>query len=86
MSDSEVNIRLAIEMVCMLLQGANVKTVAAATGVTQPTIRRWRTQGVNRPGLYTFINLAAYFEVSVSIRDLRELTRNRRRLYAVAES
>jgi len=84
MDKHELSIKIAIELVCMLLQGADVKEVADATGVPQPTIRRWRDQGVKRPGLYTFVNLAAHFDVKVTIRDLRALTRKRRSLRVVA--
>lgn len=84
MTDSELKIWIAIELVCMRLQGENVRAVAAATGVTDPTVRRWRDKGVKRPGLYTFTNLARYFGIKVSIRDLQALTQKRRSLYAVA--
>lgn len=79
MLPAELRILEAIELCCLLLVGADLNDVHAKTGVSKNTLRRWRDEGVKRPGLLTFTNIAAYFDIKVSVKDLRVATDPKRR-------
>lgn len=72
LTKSELNVLEAIGICCLELQKADLKVVKEETGVTMPTLKRWRDDGVKRPGLLTFLAIAEHFNVKVSIKDLRK--------------
>jgi len=48
--------------------------VVDGTGVTAPTIRRWRDEGVpERASLTVFVKFAIYYGISVDVTELGDL-------------
>lgn len=74
LSEHEMNVRMAVELIRAGLCRVDAEDVAEATGLHVKTVINWRDKEVDMPRLRVFVLMADYFDISVSIDDLNTLT------------
>lgn len=66
-----MEVREAQELIMKNLKSECIADVAEEVGIAYSTGYRWRDKIVDRPDLMTFIKLCAYYNIDVSINELK---------------
>lgn len=66
-----MEVREAQAIIMMHLKYECIRDISERVGIATSTAYRWRDKIVDHPDLITFINLCAYYNIDVSINELR---------------
>lgn len=68
-----MTIEEATELMHMKLKEYPAKDVADSAGTSTSTVYAWRRRVPRRPSLEVFVRFAVYFDLNLTVRELRRL-------------